>query len=266
MPHRFRSNLSRDIVDLEPAFRHAVPVESSDPNAHTVLCDPSLFSGCGYATHDEAGILAAIAGATFQIPRLRDRRWLEIGSHTGWTAAHIALSGHGVLALEPEYRWVGHNDTKSPAAFYNRAVENLCNAGLRSHVALVGMPSTHLLETPGMYALPEHAFAGVFIDGNHSSPFPLEDAKIAERFVDYDGVVVFHDVIGEPIQEGVRYLLGRGWCLRLYRTPQVLACLWRPTSPFVPPVHEADPYYLFANRGNPGLNYLATREAPEKNP
>ncbi len=65
--------------DLRPAFPHARimdPAIWSNPQRHDVYCDPEFCNRCGYATRDEALLIAAVA---LVIPPRNGRvKWLEI--------------------------------------------------------------------------------------------------------------------------------------------------------------------------------------------
>lgn len=231
---RYRSNI-RTPRDLEPAFQHAIEMSTyRNPPGHTVLCDPEFFLGCGYATHDEAALLYEIARRGPSEP------WLEIGGHTGWTAAHLALADRGVVSLDPEYSRPGFNYTKDPARFLARAEQNVREAGLDGLVTFVGKKSAEYAdEFEG-----EEEFGGVFVDGEHEPPFPLRDAEIALRFLRLDTkIVVFHDAVGRPVQAAIRFLIDKGFKFRLYRTPQYLGVCW--SGNFEPPDHDPDPTFDF---------------------
>jgi predicted O-methyltransferase YrrM len=217
----YRSNL-RAPRDVEPAFVHAKPMKTyRNAPGHTVLCDPEIDAGCGYATHDEAALLTALAA---RLPG----RWLEIGAHTGWTAAHLALGSPAVrvVALDPAF---------GDARFLSRTRENLERALVWQQIDLVGESSVNF---------PFVGFDGVFVDGEHKAPCPLLDAQIAEKALQPTGVIAFHDALGAPVQEGVEYLVKRGFKWRLYRTPQLLAVCWR--GDFTPPEHLPDPSFDWA--------------------
>ena len=53
-------------------------------------------------------------------------------------------------------------------------------------------------------------------------------------------MILFHDFVGLPVQEAVRWLMTEhGMFVRLYLTPHVVACCYR--EAFIPPHHEPDP-------------------------
>jgi hypothetical protein len=62
---------------------------------HNWYIDPS-FPECGFLTRDEANILFNAA------LQFSGKPALEIGSHTGWSTVHIALSGVKLDVIEPQ--------------------------------------------------------------------------------------------------------------------------------------------------------------------
>jgi hypothetical protein len=81
--------------------------------------------------------------------------------------------------------------------------------------------------------------SGAVVDGDHCSPHPCRDAVNAETHLMDTGVIIFHDFIGRPVQEGVEYLMGEGFNCRVYWTPHMVACCWR--GDFTPPDYVRDP-------------------------
>jgi len=212
----YRSNL--EVPDLAPAFSHAVGSPRSF--GHDALSDRDFDPDCGYITHDEAALL-------YNIARLMSGAWLEVGSHTGWSTAHIAIAGCTVVGLDPQFR--------NPH-FFLRTYENLKAVGAVNRVILTADT------TEGYFAEPKNRsmkFCGAFIDGNHDSPWPLNDAKTILPHLEDRAVVVFHDFIGRPIRDGVRFLIREGFRFHIYNTPQFLAVCWR--GEFSPPIHYPDP-------------------------
>lgn len=212
----FRSNLIAP--DLRRFFPHAKPLARS-PYGHEVLHDPDLHAVCGYMTADEAAIL-------YHVAKLRPSVWLEIGSFVGWSAAHLAMAGVAVLAVDQEY--TDRNAIKL------RAEENLKAAHLLANVELIGNSSDGFFQDA-----PIDYFDGVFIDGNHDAPEPLRDAQRALTALNARGVIVLHDYAGRPIRDAVDWLFDQGFKVRIYQTPAQLAVCWR--GDFTPPGHTPDP-------------------------
>lgn len=219
------------MIDLRPHFKHlhwrpmphsmGVPVASDW--ADKADDDPvfGLYKRCGLWTMDEVQILTACA-AWLQGP------WLDIGSHTGWTTAHIALNATRVDALDPMFRVEG---------FKSRALENIGN--------VPGCPvSLSFLRSDEFFADlaandPGRKYAGICIDGDHSEGKPLEDAINAERHLAGEGVILFHDCVGKPTHDGVEYLVDRGFSCKVYPSVHGVAVCWR--GQFVPPPYTRIP-------------------------
>lgn len=238
----YRSNIA--CPSLAAAFPYAKPINPGNTMKHVSLCDPELFPGCGYATHDEAAIISACV--------LPGSNALEIGSHTGWTTAHIALRAHQLTALDPEYGSASFNLTKDHELFLHRTKNNLARMKKIHHdstctIALYGEKSQDFI---ARYAAEKFDF--VFIDGEHEPPFPENDAKLVLPHLADNAVVVFHDFMGWPVQMGVKYLVSQGFRFRFYKTPQFLAVCWR--GMFVPPDHTPDPLFDWDNHMNRTLN------------
>src|SRR5205807_2220712 len=45
-----------------------------------------------------------------------------------------------------------------------------------------------------------------FIDGNHESPAPLNDAMTCEKYAEPDALMLFHDVAAPAVAEGLAHL------------------------------------------------------------
>jgi len=220
---RYRSNI--EAPDLAPYFRlldppmqHAGHDTPSDP-----VFDPLRV---GYFTHDEAAILWAIA-------RRVGGLWIDMGARLGWTAAHLAVAGCSVIAIDQEY---AHSDE-----FAGRAILNLRAAlGKRFDVELVGCKTAEF--TKPVWC------TGAVIDADHDPPNPLNDTKIALRSMGPDCAIVFHDCLtGLAVRDGIRYLMDMGFQCRMYWTPNGVACCWRGLPGFVPPDHTPDPNIDFAS-------------------
>lgn len=226
----YRSNLSAP--DLQPHFRNVECRPMSHSMGHSILSDfldrPKsdpvfgLYKNCGFWTHDEAAILYECASRV-------SGDWLDIGAHTGWTAMHAAAAGRFVVAVDNMFAvrdFLGRFDQNTAAARFNilpfHGTSNEFFAGFR------------LAREKGEM----RSFGGVVIDGDHERPCPLQDAMNAAEALSQDGVILFHDFIGCPVQEGVRWLMDQGFRCRPYWTPHMVACCWR--GEFFPPDHMRD--------------------------
>lgn len=218
-----------DVRPMRHSYGHSVPSDWADKAED----DPqfALYKNCGLLTHDEVAILWNIAE---RMPGF----WLDIGSHTGWSTAHIAsATGRSVLGIDPMY---------GVAEFLDRAQSNTKAFPVyyRNHTSRVFFR-----------AFRDMRFSGVMIDGDHTEGEPLLDAQSALGRLNAEGVIVFHDFIGKPVRDAVAYLIDQGLSYRIYWTPHVMACCWR--GNFTPPEHYADPR-LFAmelHRGMPDFDF-----------
>lgn len=187
---------------LRFAFPHAEPC---DLEWLGTLQDDTFNPGCGYTTTAESALLYRLACAF-------PGEWIEIGSHTGWSGAHIA-SAPGVMlhAVEPMFK---------VAAFYRRALENWARAGVLHRIVPHSACSWEL-------TLDGETFQGAFVDGDHEPGQPLRDAEILLPLMAERCVIAFHDHVGPPVQEAVTWLTGHGFNSVVYLTVQQLAVCWR---------------------------------------
>jgi hypothetical protein len=218
--------------DLRPHFKHmhwrpmshSMGVEVGSDWADKAPDDPvfGTHKQCGVWTRDEAAIL-------YEAARQLHGDWLDIGGHTGWTAAHIIAAGNPRVDLvDPMY---------ANQEFAERTRENLKSFW---RVALFGSTSDEFfsfLLKDG--ALEEDLCAGIVIDGDHDRPHPLHDAQNAAKLLRPTGVILLHDAIGVPVQDAVAWLQDSGFRVKVYLTPHVVACCWR--GEFAPPAYEPDP-------------------------
>jgi hypothetical protein len=218
----YRSNLT--CPDLTPRFKHLHSRPMPHSFGHDVPSDWKdkadddpvfgLYKRCGLWTHDEAAILWNVA------ERVRDKRALDIGCHTGWTTSHMAVPGMSIAAIDPMIR---------VPEFHRRFIDNGAQAA-------VGYQTSEQYFKP----LSRNAkFGLICVDGDHSPGKPLEDAENAYQHLSADGVIMFHDGTGLPVREAVADLMDAGMHCRAYFTPHLVFCCWR--GKFTPPVHYGDP-------------------------
>lgn len=214
-----------------PDLRSYFPHLRERPMAHTFgrveicdwadkpLNDPVFGNPPGFWNREEVSILHAAASQKRGL-------WLDIGSHTGFTTAHIADPFNRVVAVEPML-W--------NTEFFIRFRDN---TGIYSDLILpwAGRSDQFFATVAGC---PEPVFDGIVIDGDHNAPCPLLDAQNAHDRLRPHGVILLHDAIGGPVQEAATWLMDRGYRCRMYMTPHVVACCWR--GDWKPPDHIPDP-------------------------
>lgn len=214
----YRSNLTAP--DLYPAFAPRVVCKPRHNSlGHDVLSDPAREPECGFLTHDEAAILYNVALA---FPGW----WLDIGGAAGWSTAHLLAAGRQPTAIDPIYQ-----DEKLLGRFSENLRSWQRNVRLGWHYE--PMCSDEFFATTN-----QNNYSGALIDGDHSSPQPLNDARNAAELIP-SGVIVLHDVLGGPVQDAVVWLMDNGFSARIYWTPHVMAVCWR--GDFTPPDHVPDP-------------------------
>lgn len=242
------------------SYGHDVPRDWADKAAD----DPvfGLYTRCGCMTHDECAIVYnTVRDLTLQLnaPNCARTRSqfangvvLDIGSHTLFTTAFMVQAVWDVLgkgagyayttAIDPMYRVDG---------FKQRAIDNIEAAGLREPGSMIFLPETSQQYFEAMRRA-KMALLGknvICIDGAHDAPCPEQDAIGANELLDPEGIIIFHDVIGEPVQQGINSLVALGYSYRIYYTPHVLAVCWRNSFDFVPPHHVPDPAVAAAVKG-----------------
>lgn len=200
---------SGSFPDLLPAFPHTAEfIVNGRPTMHDVDFQPS----CGYVSIDEARIL-------WQAARDFPGTWCEIGSHTGFSGAHIAhgLDDHGVgdgalVAIEPQYVYLD---------FFRRARANWHRADVDHLIfpiaALSGSYFDGCRET----------FTGAFVDGDHEPGKPQEDAATLLPRMAGRCVIVLHDGVGQPVLDAADWLAEQGFTVRIYDTMARLVVCWR---------------------------------------
>lgn len=218
--------------DLRPFFKHLHWRVMPHSQGHLVASDWAdqdetgefaFYKNCGLWTRDEAAIL-------FNIAREVRGRWVDIGCHTGWTSKHINwASNSDVACVDPML---------SVYPFLERFRQN------------TGFPSAWQFKSIAnefFKAIGNTTWDAFCIDGDHEPGKPLEDARNALAHLRWvgrgiGGVIVFHDFVGQPVQEAVTWLLDTGiFNARIYDTPHGVACCWLKDAHFMPPIHVPDP-------------------------
>lgn len=217
--------------DLLPIFPHATPVnpwavkwpylrsgvphiwrsDSRDTSPYTI----------GNASHEEATCLYNLASA------FAGKRGLEIGTHFGWTGAHLLAAGLRLDCIDP--------------ALANADRE----AAIRAAFDAVGSDQGYRL-WPGFspsllaeaHASQENPWSFAFVDGDHDGDAPAEDARALLPYLADDALVVFHDLTSPFVERGLEVMKDAGFNVTLYNTMQILGVAWR--GNVQPPTHVAD--------------------------
>ena len=223
----YRSNLTAP--DLSPHFKHLVSRPMGHSFGHDVPSDWGdksdddpvfgLYKRCGMWTHDEAAILYNAAKQT-------GGTWLDIGSHSGWTTAHLLAADADVFVIDP-ILWLQEGTARFEQNTY-------C---WWSHV--LGVSARKSDEYFSLDSHDTEEYDGVVIDGCHEPGQPQRDAQNAVKHLAPTGVIMLHDGTGRPVREAVEWLMGQGFKARAYFTPHLVFCCWR--GDFTPPDHAPDP-------------------------
>jgi len=181
----------------------------------------------GYASVEEAACLHAVASL------FPGQRGLEIGSHFGWTAAHLLAAGLQLDCVDPAFADPAH------AQAVDRALTAVAGAhpGPGSHRLWPGLSPAILDEVRRSGSGAPWSF--VFIDGNHDGTAPANDARAVMPHLSPDAVVMFHDMTSPHVAAGLGVFREAGFHTQLYNTGQILGLAWR--GGVTPPPHQADP-------------------------
>ncbi len=221
------------MIDLRPHFRHlhwrpmphSFGVDVASDWADKADDDPvfGLYKRCGLWTMDEAQILHECAGAF-------PGRWLDIGSHTFWTTAHIVAAGQiEVTAIDPMLR---------VREFLDRCWTNIDDIPGARRIEAFTECEYGTSEEYFAHFIDDAEFSGFCVDGDHSEGKPLEDAINAVKHLAERGVILFHDATGRPVQEAVEYCVGQGFQCKAYVTVHGVVVCWR--GEFTPPAYKVD--------------------------
>jgi len=180
---------------------------------------------CGFVSRDEAAILFNTA------LMFKGKRALEIGCWMGWSACHMALGGVHLTVIDPLLDQSPNRESVPQSL--SSAVRSFGTFGTLS---LVPGRSPQMVDELASGA---QTWALFFIDGDHVSPHPLNDAMVCERHAQDDAMILFHDLASPDVAQGLSYLAGVGWNTMVYNTMQIMGVAWR--GKVDPVAHIPDP-------------------------
>jgi glycosyltransferase involved in cell wall biosynthesis len=175
----------------------------------------------GFLSRDEAQILYNTA------LKFKNKNSLEIGCWMGWSACHLALAGVRLDVIDP---------ILENADFYGSVTSSLRTAGVLDSINLVAGYSPQKVEELANQL--QKKWSLIFIDGNHESPGPLNDAITCENYAEDDAMILFHDLASPDVAEGLHYLRDQGWNTMIYQTMQIMGVAWR--GNVEPVMHQPD--------------------------
>ena len=169
------------------------------------------FAGPIFVTSLEATILGHLAQAV-------GGPVLEIGSATGWSAAHMAQYAE-MTCVDPfvETRTGHHGFILS---MRERFEDTMVRLGYSSEqVRLLTAYSPQVFESE----LADALFRMVFVDGSHLDGQPVRDVMAAQGHVVPGGLIVLHDFWMRGVRDAADALRHYGWSITPLATPCVLA-------------------------------------------
>ena len=180
---------------------------------------------CGFVSRDEALILFNTASM------FKGKQALEIGCWMGWSACHMALAGVHLTVIDP---LLDHSPNReSVAQSLSSAIQAF---GTFGELTLVPGHSPQKVEE---LAAGVRRWSLFFIDGNHESEHPLNDAMVCEKHAEADSLILFHDLASPDVAQGLNYLARKGWNTMVYNTMQIMGVAWR--GNVEPIAHIPDP-------------------------
>ncbi len=201
-----------DWPHLRPSVPHKFRSDTRNERAFTI----------GNASYEEAVCLHAVA------VQFSGRRGLEIGTHFGWTGAHLRAAGLELDLVDPEF--------SNPDRV--KAVEDVLKAAPcpETFRTWAGYSPDCLAE---VRTAADEPWSFCFIDGNHDGDAPENDAKGVLGYCAEDAVVMFHDMTSPDVARGLAVFQDAGWNVGLFNTMQVLGVAWRGEVKI--PMHNQDP-------------------------
>ena len=79
----------------------------------------------------------------------------------------------------------------------------------------------------------------IFIDGNHTRPHPLRNAKAAAIVAEDEALILIHNTASPDVAEGLAFLRVNGWNTMVYQTMHIMGVAWRGRVEPVPHLPDA---------------------------
>jgi len=155
-------------------------------------------------------------------------RGIEIGTHFGWTAAHLLAAGLRLDCVDPSF-----SDPHRVSAVSD-VLEKVPSRG--DYRLWAGTSPEVLYE---VRASDPALFSFAFIDGNHDGDGPENDARAIIPYLADDACVVFHDLTSPHVAAGLKVCVDAGFHAQLWNTQQILGIAWRGSVEI--PKHISDP-------------------------
>jgi cephalosporin hydroxylase/glycosyltransferase involved in cell wall biosynthesis len=164
----------------------------------------------GFLSRDEAHILYNNA------LQFKEKKALEIGCWMGWSACHLGLAGVQLDVIDPILDRPDFLDSIRTALTKAKVIDTINLVGGYSPQKVKELANQN-----------NRKWSLIFIDGNHDTPGPLQDATVCEIYAEDDAMILFHDLASPDVSEGLDYLRARGWKTMLYQTMQIMGVAWR---------------------------------------
>ena len=175
------------------------------------------FTGPIAATWKEASILHAL------VKRLKPKTVVEIGSASGWTAAHMRAAmpqdGH-LICVDPFIETARGLVKEGSQAAANRLYENMERAGFPDGWGLHMQPSPYILDRVAEFL---GKFEFVFVDGWHSDGQPARDVEGALAEAAEGCVFALHDMHMTDVADAGMLLANKGYHYHRFNTRHNLA-------------------------------------------
>lgn len=173
---------------------------------HIFRVDRRGSPGIGNASYEEACCLYTLAS------QFRGKRGLEVGTHLGWTGAHLLAAGLRMDFVDPA---IANAERAKMLVTSFDAVPN------RVSYKMYAQPSPQSIE-PIFREGNSELWSFAFIDGNHDGDAPMFDAKAVLPFMADDSCVMFHDLTSPHVAAGLQVFQEAGWNIEVFQTMQIL--------------------------------------------